>query len=107
MKAGDTSIGLHLKDIVKDFDRSADAPFLICSSFSDKIYKKPEGWNTMETITITGKIMADFEAWLRAEEKSEGTREKYLRDLRAFPVWLGGREPAKETAAKWKEYLFG
>ena len=61
----------------------------------------------METITITGKIMADFEAWLRAEEKSEGTREKYLRDLRAFSVWLGGREPAKETAAKWKEYLFG
>ena len=61
----------------------------------------------MEKITITDKIMTDFASWLHAEEKSEGTREKYLRDLRAFSAWLGGREPTKETATEWKEHLLG
>ena len=61
----------------------------------------------MEIITITDKIMTDFASWLHAEEKSEGTREKYLRDLRAFSAWLGSREPTKETATEWKEHLLG
>ena len=59
----------------------------------------------MEDKTITAETIARFEAWLRAEEKSAGTVEKYLRDTRAFARWLDGRVPTKETAAAWKEHL--
>ncbi|SCI65429.1 Uncharacterised protein [uncultured Blautia sp.] len=33
---------------------------------------------------------------LRLEEKSAATIEKYLRDIRGFARWLGGREITKE-----------
>lgn len=46
-----------------------------------------------------------YEAYLKQEEKSSGTVEKYLRDVRAFFSWLQGREADKACAAKWKEYL--
>lgn len=59
----------------------------------------------MEKIMITNELLSSFDKWLCAEEKSAGTREKYLRDVRAFSVWLGGREANKETAAEWKEHL--
>ena len=59
----------------------------------------------MEEKTITCETIARFEAWLRAEEKSAGTVEKYLRDTRAFARWLDGGVPTKETAAAWKEHL--
>ena len=59
----------------------------------------------METgITIIAKRSA-FSDWLKNEEKSEGTIEKYLRDTGAFAAWLNERELTKETAAAWKEYL--
>ena len=53
---------------------------------------------------IPGQITA-FERYLRTEERSSGTIEKYLRDVRAFAVWLNGRIVTKETAAGWKEHL--
>ena len=55
-------------------------------------------------ITIREKRSA-FSDWLRSEEKSAGTIEKYVRDVGAFAAWLDGRELTKETAAEWKEYL--
>ena len=52
------------------------------------------------------KLMA-FRLYLREEEREEGTIEKYLRDIRAFAVWAGGREVNKELTASWKEHLKG
>ena len=46
-----------------------------------------------------------FAAYLRAEERSGGTIEKYLRDVRAFAAWLGRRAVTREAAAAWKEHL--
>ena len=42
---------------------------------------------------------------LRLEEKSAATIEKYLRDIRGFARWLGGREITKEQTAEWKAHL--
>ena len=50
------------------------------------------------TICSYGKMLA-------AEEKSAGTIEKYLRDVRAFASWLGGRALNKEETAGWKQHL--
>ena len=33
--------------------------------------------------------LSDFAAYLRTEERSEGTIEKYMRDVRKFFCWLG------------------
>ena len=52
---------------------------------------------------ITMKCMDSFHAHLCAEDRSCGTIEKYLRDVRAFAVWLDGRE--LETASAWREHL--
>jgi len=59
----------------------------------------------MDSIQITREKMSAFVGWLHCEEKSAGTKEKYLRDIRAFAAWLDGREASKETATEWKEHL--
>ena len=46
-----------------------------------------------------------FERHLRLEEREPGTIEKYLRDVRAFAVWLGGEPLDKEAVVAWKEHL--
>ena len=46
-----------------------------------------------------------YTEYLRQEERSEGTREKYLRDLRAFAAYLDGRAVTKELASAWKAWL--
>ncbi len=61
----------------------------------------------MSTRKLTTKRIADFRALLQSEERSGGTIEKYLRDVRAFARWLNGREAEKETAAGWKAHLLG
>ena len=42
---------------------------------------------------------------LAAEERSQGTIEKYLRDVEGFASWLNNQELNKESAASWKEHL--
>ena len=42
---------------------------------------------------------------LLREERAPSTVENYLRDARAFAVWLDGRALTKELAAAWKEHL--
>lgn len=59
----------------------------------------------MKGIRITESLIAEFEAGLKSEEKSAGTREKYIRDITAFSRWLDGREASKETAIEWKDRL--
>ena len=46
-----------------------------------------------------------FEQYLREEEKSGLTVEKYLRDLRAFLLWAGGGELSRELVIRWKQTL--
>ena len=47
----------------------------------------------------------EFSGYLKSEERTPGTIEKYLRDVRSFAMWLNGREVTKELAAAWKEHL--
>ena len=54
---------------------------------------------------ITNESLSEYEAYLRAEERSAGTIDKYLRDMRAFAAWRGERQLTKELAAEWKEHL--
>ena len=59
----------------------------------------------MSELTISSERLTAFAAHLRAEERSPGTIENYLRHIRAFAVWLDGSPVTKETAAAWKEHL--
>ena len=54
---------------------------------------------------ITKDQIAAYAAHLRREERAPGTIEKYIRDLRAFSLWLEGRPASRELAAAWKERL--
>ncbi len=51
------------------------------------------------------KEIENFEQFLIEEEKSLATREKYLRDITAFLVWLEGRELEKSAVLEYKEHL--
>lgn len=56
---------------------------------------------------LTEKIITDFSAYLKSEEKSQNTVEKYLRDVRAFAADLNGSEVTKEAVIAYKtELLF-
>lgn len=54
---------------------------------------------------LTARQITDFIRYLRTEERSAGTIEKYQRDTRAFASWLDDREVTKEAAAEWKSHL--
>ena len=54
---------------------------------------------------LTEKIITDFSAYLRCEEKSQNTVEKYLRDVRAFATYLNGVEVTKEAVISYKTEL--
>lgn len=54
---------------------------------------------------ITTQMLHDFEKYLAEQERSPGTIEKYLRDLRSFCAWSRGEEATKECAARWKSHL--
>ena len=59
----------------------------------------------MNQRTLSIKQLAAYDASLRTDERAPGTLEQYLRDLRAFLVWLDGRPVTKELAHQWKEEL--
>ena len=54
---------------------------------------------------ITEAAMAAYEAYLRREERAEGTVELYLRGVRRFSAWLGEREVTQEQVNQWKGWL--
>jgi integrase/recombinase XerD len=54
---------------------------------------------------FTEEIIQEFEQYLRKEEKSENTVEKYLRDDRAFGAYLNGAEVTKEAVIAYKNKL--
>ncbi len=55
--------------------------------------------------TITNEIVKRFELYLYEEEKSDNTIEKYMRDIRFFREWLGGRGVDKSAVLEYKKEL--
>ncbi|MBO5300132.1 MAG: tyrosine-type recombinase/integrase [Clostridia bacterium] len=59
----------------------------------------------MRERVITQKIIQLFAEYLIREEKSTATVEKYLRDVRAFFVFVKNKIVTKELALAYKKYL--
>lgn len=59
----------------------------------------------MKKHKLTAEQIAFYGQYLRNEERSPGTIEKYLRDVNTFTQWLGDRDVTKEVATDWKTYL--
>ena len=51
---------------------------------------------------ITQEIIEKFKMYLREEEKSKSTVEKYLRDVRAFREYTKAKEITKEIVIEYK-----
>ena len=54
---------------------------------------------------MTQEQIHGFAQWLKKEERSSGTIEKYFRDVTAFGVWLNGECVVKEAVSRWKAEL--
>lgn len=59
----------------------------------------------MEERILKAEQLEAYIGHLRQEERAQGTIEKYLRDLRAFFSWMGGRPVDRGAAAEWKALL--
>ena len=59
----------------------------------------------MERKSITKKSLENYESFLRQEEKSQATVEKYLRDVRSFFRFSNTGSISKEQMIAYKEYL--
>lgn len=59
----------------------------------------------MKEQIMMAKDLRDFEEKLRRDERSAGTIENYLRHVRAFFAWAGGRPVSKEVTSAWKDQL--
>ena len=54
---------------------------------------------------LSDKEIEKFEKYLREEEKSQNTMEKYIRDVKAFAEYCGGNAILKETVIAYKQSL--
>lgn len=54
---------------------------------------------------LTEKLISEFSRYLKSEEKSQNTLEKYLRDANAFAGFLNGSQVAKEKVITYKNKL--
>ena len=54
---------------------------------------------------LTSNQIAAFAVYLKSEEKSENTIEKYIRDARAFTAYMGNAEITKEAVISYKNKL--
>ena len=61
----------------------------------------------MEKRLLSPARLRKFARKLQEDERSSATIENYLRHIRAFAVWAGGRPVTKELTAAWKEHLTG
>lgn len=59
----------------------------------------------MDDYTLTPARISNYARFLREEERSPATTEKYLRDIRAFAAFLDSRAVTKDLAVQWKEHL--
>ncbi|MGN0983388.1 MAG: tyrosine-type recombinase/integrase [Gemmiger sp.] len=59
----------------------------------------------MSERVLTEPGISEFREYLILQEKSQATVEKYLRDVRAFSAFLGGRPVTKEVVMAYKQCL--
>ncbi|MGI6181145.1 MAG: tyrosine-type recombinase/integrase [Agathobaculum sp.] len=59
----------------------------------------------MNKYILTLDHMTAYVDWLKEEERTQATIEKYLHDIWAFVRWLHGRPVAKELVMEWKQEL--
>ena len=59
----------------------------------------------MEDFKLTAERIAAYGRYLKQEERTLATLEKYLRDVRAFALWLDGEAVTQEAVTGWKERL--
>ena len=59
----------------------------------------------MEEKTMTPTLIENYAAHLRERERSAATVEKYIRDLNALRLWLGGAPLTKEALLEWRGRL--
>ena len=59
----------------------------------------------MQEQPIRTEHIERFARQMRQEERSPGTVEKYLRDVRALERWLNGRPVTRESVAAWRDRL--
>ena len=74
-------------------------------TFRVKYYKNYPEVNTMKGRILTDKQIAAFAVYLKSEEKSENTIEKYIRDIRAFATYMGEANITKESVISYKNKL--
>ena len=61
--------------------------------------------NREASYKLTTDQISAFGDYLRTEEREQSTIEKYLRNVRAFAVWLGNAPVTKSVVIAWKEHL--
>ena len=54
---------------------------------------------------ITKATIEQFEAYLHKEERSNGTVDNYIRNVRELATWLAGQAVTKEQLVAWKDAL--
>lgn len=59
----------------------------------------------MNERVLTNSLLNDFMIYLREDEKSRVTIDKYMRDLNKFMVFEGGRPIDKQLVLDYKEFL--
>ena len=59
----------------------------------------------MTQYILTAAHIAAYGHFLRQEDRSTGTVEKYLRDVRGFFAWLDGAPVTQEKVIQWREHL--
>ena len=59
----------------------------------------------MKKLIISENLIKKFKDYLRLEEKSKNTIEKYMRDVNTFWKFVGNETVTKELAIAYKEQL--
>lgn len=59
----------------------------------------------MDNFELTPERIVAYGLYLKQEERTPATLEKYLRDVRAFARWLNGAAVTKDAVTGWKERL--
>lgn len=54
---------------------------------------------------ITKATIEQFEAYLHKEDRSNGTVDNYIRNVRELAAWLAGQAVTKEQLVAWKDAL--
>lgn len=54
---------------------------------------------------ITSKMLGEFQNYLYTDEKSDNTIKKYIRDVKAFYLFVEGKEISKALTMEYKEVL--